>query len=138
MLEEGDIDELIRQSNSCKERLDRLNRGQRGHDALKAGQRELAALRKSFDQSAEAGLSTVSNPKEIATAETMLTLAGGMIPADPIGTEEIIVRSRQVLAAATVRPDQKPTRPRKPDQPTARSTRSPPRPSSGRSWPGLN
>ena len=27
LLEEGDIDELIRQSNSCKERLDRLNRG---------------------------------------------------------------------------------------------------------------
>ena len=42
----------------------------------------------------------------------MLTLAEGMIPADPIGAEEIIVRSRQVLAAATVRPDQKPTRPR--------------------------
>ena len=113
LLEEGDIDELIRQSNSCKERLDRLNRGhEQARDALKAGQRELAALRKSFDQSAEAGLSTVSNPKEIATAETMLTLAEGMIPADPIGAEEIIVRSRQVLAAATVRPDQKPTRPR--------------------------
>ena len=113
LLEEGDIDELIRQSNSCKERLDRLNRGhEQARDALKAGQRELAALRKSFDQSAEAGLSTVSNPKEIATAETMLTLAEGMIPADPIGAEEIIVRSRQALAAATVRPDQKPTRPR--------------------------
>ena len=113
LLEEGDIDELIRQSNSCKERLDRLNRGhEQARDALKAGQRELAALRKSFDQSAEAGLSTVSNPKEIATAETMLTMAEGMIPADPIGAEEIIVRSRQALAAATVRPDQKPTRPR--------------------------
>src|SRR5512135_1924043 len=111
LLEEGDIDELIRQSNSCKERLDRLNRGhEQARDALKASQRELAALRKSFDQSAEAGLSTVSNSKEIATAETMLTLAEGMIPADPIGAEEIIVRSRQALAVAAARPDQKPTR----------------------------
>ena len=113
LLEEGNIDELIRQSNSCKERLDRLNRGhEQARDALKAGQRELAALRKSFDQSAEAGLSTVSHPKEIETAETLLTTAEGMIPADPIGAEELIGRSRQALAAATVRPDQKPARPR--------------------------
>ncbi|MBV8317031.1 MAG: TPM domain-containing protein [Planctomycetaceae bacterium] len=113
LLAEGDIDELIHQSNSCTERLDRLNRGhEQARDALKAGQRELAALRKSFDQSAEAGLSTVSHPKEIETAEALLTEAEGMIPADPIGAEELIGRSRQALAAATVRPDQKPARPR--------------------------
>ena len=113
LLEEVDIDELIRQSNSCQERLDRLNRGhEQARDALEAGRRELAALRTSFGQTAEAGLSAVSNPQEIATAEAMLTRAEGMIPADPIGAEEIIGRSRQALAAATVRRDREPTRPR--------------------------
>ena len=40
LLDQGDIDDLLRQSASCKERLDRLNRGhEQAHDALEAGRR---------------------------------------------------------------------------------------------------
>ena len=40
LLEGGEIDELVRQSTLCKERLDRLNQGHEpAHDALKAGER---------------------------------------------------------------------------------------------------
>ena len=50
LLDKGDIDELLRQSNSCNDRLDRLNLGhEQARDELKAGREELAALRKSID-----------------------------------------------------------------------------------------
>ena len=43
LLNKGDIDDLLRQSASCKERLDRLNQGhEEAREALRAGREELA------------------------------------------------------------------------------------------------
>ena len=51
LLEKGDIDELLRQSRSCKERLDRLNEGhEQAREALKRNRVELEALRQSLDR----------------------------------------------------------------------------------------
>lgn len=111
LLEEGDIDELLRRCNSCKERLDRLNQGhERARSDLKAGRDEVAALRKSLIKAARAGLSADPYQKEVATVETMLTEAEGLIEADPIGAEAVIVRSRQALAAVVARSGQVLTR----------------------------
>ena len=42
----GEIDELVRQSSSCKQRLDRLNQGhEQAREHLKAARDELAAIR---------------------------------------------------------------------------------------------
>ena len=98
LLDKGDIDDLLRQSASCKERLDRLNQGhEQARDALKAGREELAALRKSIDEGTGASFPSDPHDQRIARAETTLVQAEGMITADPIGAQEVIARSRQSL-----------------------------------------
>jgi hypothetical protein len=115
LLETGDIDELLRQSGSCQERLDRLNRGhEQARDVLKAGREELDVLRRSIDQGTGVLLPSDPHHEEIARAETMFVQAEGMIAADPIGAAEVIARSRRSLTGLARRPGQEPDRPRRP------------------------
>ena len=115
LLDKGDIDDLLRQSASCKERLDRLNQGhEQARDALKAGREELAALRKSIDEGTGAFSPSDPHDQRIARAETTLAQAEGMITADPIGAQDVIARSRQSLKGPVRRPAQEPDRPKRP------------------------
>jgi hypothetical protein len=111
LLDQGDVDELLRESSSCKERLDRLNMGhEQAREALKAGREELAELRKSVDLGTGVILPTDPHQQEIARAETLFVQAEEILVADPIGAEAMITRSRRLLRGATRRPDQQPTR----------------------------
>jgi hypothetical protein len=115
LLDKGDIDDLLRQSGSCKERLDQLNQGhEQARDAFKAGREELAVLRKSIDQGKMASLPSELDDQRISRAETAFVQAEGMIAADPIGAQGLIARSRQSLKAPAHRPSQEPDRPRRP------------------------
>jgi hypothetical protein len=102
LLDRGGIDELLRQSSSCKERLDHLNMGhEQAREALKFGWSELEALKSSNDGGTGISLPTDPHAEEIAQAESMFTQADAMIAADPIGADAIIARSRRMLRRAT-------------------------------------
>jgi hypothetical protein len=98
LLQGGDVDELIRQSASCKERLDRLNQGHQDARAdLMAARDELASLRKSVDGGTGVLLPSDPHRTEIATAETRLDEAEAMIATDPIGADDLITRTRRTM-----------------------------------------
>jgi hypothetical protein len=98
LLQGGDVDELIRESASCKERLDRLNQGHAEARArLKSVRVGLASIRDSVDGGTGVLLPSDRRGKEIATAESRLDEAERMIAADPIGAEELIDGTRRLL-----------------------------------------
>jgi hypothetical protein len=98
LLEGGGVDELIRASASCKERLDRLNRGhEEARARLEAVREELASLRKSVDGGTGVLLPSDRHGGDIATAESHLDEAESLITADPIGAEEQIDGARRLL-----------------------------------------
>ncbi len=102
LLDRGGIDELLRQSSWCKERLDRLNLGhEQAREALKSGWDDLAVLRKSSDLGTGVTLPTDPHQEEIARAEALFAQASGMIESDPIGALAVITRSRRLLKSAT-------------------------------------
>ena len=115
LLDQGDLDALLRQSASCKERLDRLNRGhEQAREALKAGRDELALLQESLDHGTGAPALSDAQQDEVAAAEPLFVQADRMIATDPIGAEEIIARSRRALTGLARRRDQEPDRTRRP------------------------
>ena len=102
LLEKGDIDELLRQSRSCKERLDRLNQGhEQAREALNVSRSELESLRQSIERGTG---HSVTQSQRIASAETMLSQAEGMITADPIGAQETLALWHRSLTGLTQRP----------------------------------
>ncbi len=112
LLNKVDIDDLLRRSASCKERLDRLNQGhEKAREALRAGREELAVRRKAIDEGTGALPRSSPQHELIVSTETAFAQAEGMIVADPIGAEEIIARSRRSLADLAHRPRQEPDRP---------------------------
>jgi hypothetical protein len=113
LLDQGHVDELLRQSASCKERLDRLNRAHEdARGSLEAGREELGVLRKSIEEGA-GGLSRSDLRSDgIARVGMMFDQAEGMLVADPIGAEEVIVRTRRSLSGLARRPEPEPERPR--------------------------
>jgi hypothetical protein len=115
LLDRGHVDELLRQSASCKARLDRLNRAhEQARDGLAAGRDELAALRKSIDESA-GGLSAADGGGDATLRlATMFDQAEGMIGADPIGAAEVIVRARRSVTGLVSGPALEPDRRRGP------------------------
>ena len=113
VLQGGDVDELIRESSSCKQRLDRLNRGHEEARAdLIAARDELAAFRKLVDGGTGVLLPSDRHGTEIATAESTLDEAEALIAADPIGAEELIARTHQTLESLRHPPEPRRTRPR--------------------------
>ena len=98
LLNNGDIDDLLRQSGSCKERLDRLNRGhEQAREDQSSAKHELAALRISLQQKNETMTAADADLRQLSRAEAMLTQVDGMIVGDPIGAQEIIARSRRFM-----------------------------------------
>ncbi len=106
LLEGGEIDELVRQSSSCRQRLDRLNQGHElAREHLKTGRDELAAIQSAISKGTGVLLPTDPHHREIETAEQALAEAERMLEADPIGADEAIVRTRRDLSALSGGPD---------------------------------
>jgi hypothetical protein len=102
LLDKGDIDDLFRQSGSCKERLDRLNQGhEKARADLEAARTALAGFRQSIDKGT--GVLIPSDPyrAEISRAETMLAQAEPLITADPMGAQELIALAHRSAAGLT-------------------------------------
>jgi len=117
LLDQGRVDDLLRQSALCKDRLDRLNRAHEdAREALAAGRAELAGLRDSL----AAGEDIAPRPDGIARVGMMFDQAEGMLVADPIGAEEVIARSRRSLSDLARRPDPEVDRPPRPSREPAR------------------
>ena len=99
LIEQGGIDTLLRQSSACRQKLDRLNQGhEQAREALTAGRAELKALHDApelLDRHDRAG----EIARQVAWSERLFEEAERLITADPIGTQELIVR-----AAGTSRP----------------------------------
>jgi hypothetical protein len=98
LLEGGGVDELIRESASCKERLDRLNQGhEEARASLKAAREELASVRKSVDGGTGVLLPSDRHGGDIGAAESRLDEAESLIAADPIGAVERIDGARRLM-----------------------------------------
>jgi hypothetical protein len=112
LLDQGQIDELLRHSASCKARLDRLNQGhEQAREAIQAGRSELEAFREARDEGRWARIPSERRLEVIARADTMLGQAEGMIEADPIGADELVARTRRSLASLAQQPEPEPVRP---------------------------
>jgi len=106
LLEGGEIDELVRQSTSCQERLDKLNQAhEQAHEDLGTARAELAAIQNSISKGTGVLLPNDLHHREIETAETALADAETMLTADPIGAEDLIRRARNSLSSLSDRPD---------------------------------
>lgn len=106
LLDGGEIDDLVRQSTSCKERLDRLNQShEQAHEDLGAARAELAAIQSAISRGTGVLLPDDPHHRELESAETALGEAETMIAADPIGAEEIILQTRRSLSSLSDRPD---------------------------------
>lgn len=102
----GEIDELVRRSTSCKQRLDRLNQGHElAHEHLKAAHEDLATIQNTVSKGTGVLLPSDPHHGQIQAAEHSLAEAEGMIAADPIGADELIVRTRRELSSLSGRPD---------------------------------
>jgi hypothetical protein len=105
LLETGDIDELLRQSRSCKERLDRLNQGhEQAREALEVNRAELEAVRQSVDRGTGVLLPSDPQRQRIAGAETVFSQVERMLTADPIGAQETLALWHQSLTGLCQRP----------------------------------
>ncbi len=113
LLDRSHVDDLLRQSATCKGRLDRLNRAHEdAREALASSREELAELRTSLVEVAGGRSASDLHGDGVARLGTMLDHAEGMIATDPIGAEEVIVRTRQSLTGLARRPAPEPGRPR--------------------------
>ena len=111
LIGQGGIDTLLRRSSACRQKLDRLNQGhEQAREALAAGRAELKALHDApelldrHDRAEEIA-------RQVASSERLFEEAERLITADPIGTQELIVRARRNLAAAIARPREQPRSP---------------------------
>lgn len=96
LLEKGDIDELLRQSRSCKARLDRLNEAhEQAREALMANRAELQSLRHTVDRDAGVLLRSDPQRQRMMSAEPLFSQAENIMTADPIGAQEIVNRWHQ-------------------------------------------
>ena len=95
LIEQGGIDTLLRQSSACRQKLDRLNQGhEQAREALTAGRAELNALHDApelLDRHDRAG----EIARAVAWSERLFEEAERLITADPIGTQELIVRAQE-------------------------------------------
>jgi uncharacterized membrane protein YgcG len=102
--QEGNFEELLRQCNSCEERLDRLNQGhETAREALKTARDELTTFRKTLDEITAAGFPAEPYTRELSTVEGLLAQAEGLLQADPIGAGEVIAHSREALGSLAKR-----------------------------------
>ncbi len=100
LLDQGDIDDLLRQSATCKERLDRLNMGhEQARAELAEVREELAARQKSSDHGPGGHHRSDARDGQIVRAETILVEADQILVADPIGAADMIIRAHRLLAA---------------------------------------
>ncbi len=108
LIGQGGIDTLLRRSSACRQKLDRLNQGhEQAREALTAGRAELKALHDAPELHDRAG----EIARAVASSERLFEEAERLITADPIGTQELIVRARRNLAAALARPREQPHSP---------------------------
>jgi hypothetical protein len=110
LIEQGGIDTLLRQSSACRQKLDRLNQGhEQAREALAAGRAELKALHDAPELDGPDRAGEIA--RAVAWSERLFEEAERLITADPIGTQELIVRARRNLEAALARPREQPRSP---------------------------
>ncbi len=98
LMARGGVDELLRQSAFCNERLDRLNRGHElARESLEAGRAELSRLRSSEGRGTGVLLPTDAHAGGISRIESLFARAEESITADPIGAADLIGRGRRTL-----------------------------------------
>jgi hypothetical protein len=108
LLDRGDIDDLLRQSRSCKERLDRLNEAhERAREVLETSRAEAQAIRQSVDRGTGMRHPADAPLRRIDNADRVFSQAEGMLTPDPIGALETLTAWRRSLEGA---PERSPTR----------------------------
>jgi hypothetical protein len=111
LLEGGEIDDLVRRSTSCKERLDQLNEAhEQAREDLAAARAELAAIQSSVSKGTGVLLPSDPHHREVAAAETAMREADFIMAADPIGAGALILRAHRSLSSLSDRPDPGPAR----------------------------
>ncbi|MGE5754331.1 MAG: hypothetical protein ACM35G_01240, partial [Planctomycetaceae bacterium] len=104
---EGDFEEITGRVEPCRERLDRLDRGhERAREALEAAGDESARLREALDEIRAADLPDAPYLKELGAVDTLMSQAGSLARADPIGTVDVVTKARAALSALAGRADQ--------------------------------
>ncbi len=98
LMARGGVDDLLRQSAFCKERLDRLNRGHElARESLEVAKAELGELKSSEGRGTGVLLPTDPHADQISRIESLFVRAEEAITADPIGAEDLIGRGRRAL-----------------------------------------
>jgi hypothetical protein len=105
LLEGSEIDDLVRQSTSCKERLDRLNDGhERAREALATTRAQLASVQHDVTKGTGVLLPSDTHHREIESAERALADAEAMLTADPLGALTRIEEARAAIDSISERP----------------------------------
>jgi hypothetical protein len=106
LLEGSEIDELVKQSASCKERLDRLNQAhEHAREAVAAAQAQLASVQHEVSKGTGVLLPSDPQHRPIEAAERALGDAEAMLAADPLGALERIQGARESLLSLSRRPE---------------------------------
>jgi hypothetical protein len=106
LLEGSEIDVLVKQSASCKQRLDRLNQAhERARDALAAARVQLASVQNEVSKGTGVLLPSDPHHRQIEASERALADAESMLTADPLGALERIEGARESLLSVSSRPE---------------------------------
>ncbi|WP_165234990.1 hypothetical protein [Aquisphaera insulae] len=105
LMQGGEISELVRETATCKERLDTLNQAHETARAdLEAARTELAAVQDRVTRGTGVVIPSDPHAEAIRRAEDALHGAEAILTADPIAAEEQINGARWSLAALEDRP----------------------------------
>lgn len=100
LLAGDEVNELLRESQFCHERLDRLNQAHEvARESLAAARADLAAIQHQVTKGTGVLLPSDAFHQEIEGAETMLGQAEMTLGSDPIGALEQITRTSRAMAA---------------------------------------
>jgi hypothetical protein len=106
LLEGGEIDELVRESAHCKDRLDQLNQAHEvARENLGEARAELARIQNALTKGTGVLLPTDPFHGEVQAAETSLHEAETILTPDPIRAQNLITRAHESLAKLEAGPE---------------------------------
>jgi hypothetical protein len=109
LLEGGGLEALVRETGTCQERIDRLNRAhERAREELQEVRRELASVQNAITDGTGVLLPSDRFHTELQDAERALADAELRIASDPIGAEQLIMRTRSNLGRLSDLPEWQP------------------------------
>lgn len=105
LLEGGELETLVRETGACEQRLEWLNQAhERARSELQAARHELAAAQNAVTGGTGVLLPSDRHHEVLQESEHILADADARIAADPIGSAELILQTRERLAALTELP----------------------------------